>query len=792
MSKFTTSFSKPNQKGFTLFSIVITIGVFVIAVLLVSSMVAKEESYNKIVQQLRMSERQNTIADLARADALQTMNLAIRNDLQSTLENLRYEIDYRSTFQDLVYLDSQTQKGIVPYWFNKSVITSHVATGVRNFLQTYALGTGQQFEGYDIFIIYPQNRIPAVLEEGQEPESVFWSEILAKSISEEGVERIVAPKDCDSDECDGTFYLVVDTRKLTEDAYLKLPKLHISSFSEQSTAFEAIEKVILPKGRHMIYVPVRLFKAVALAQNYAQNYRNARTSQGWNNWQLGMCEKNKCSPESSIKSSATPSEWSYFCPGSSGWNEQYDSIQKTYGNIGYDPSNIVDIQSKFVKDTENEICNIPTTGVLHSSIELQTSQNCNIDKSLLAGDIRLLTKPSKIIVKQPCLSAQTINQMNNFYLNPQGSRLSPASERCYREEVEQCLIFHSNEGDNERRKQGSSLNYNQLPSSYFDPGKNTSASVRKSSYSKDQEATIHKENHCLGRFNNQNTVNTNFSSIVGIDEVKAGVFNPIQGGYGMLSGRPQFNETLTRKSDYDSFQALMDLGHCDSTRGTNFCNENGFSTISYSSEPYIQKYVDKKGGIWRQEGLLALLNQSTINNSNRIEFKNQGTVSGFPTNMDIALEEATLSSCAKLEQIKIPLKFEETDSRYKIDKNKELVFTLIIKDDTYTDFNGKFNSIDSTLQSMVDDLGNRTEVYFSKLRSGDLSECSSFLPKCGFSSDPDSEPWCESWNPNEDICMTTYDKHLTPAQGNNEPSIGKCVPKVNSSEFAGFKIPVCS
>ena len=71
-----------NQRGFTLFTALISFVLIFLVVLLVQIMISSERTTSEIISDVEEEQEMQAIADLARADALQAFNLTMREAIE--------------------------------------------------------------------------------------------------------------------------------------------------------------------------------------------------------------------------------------------------------------------------------------------------------------------------------------------------------------------------------------------------------------------------------------------------------------------------------------------------------------------------------------------------------------------------------------------------------------------------------------------------------------------------------------------------------------------------------------
>jgi hypothetical protein len=241
------------EKGFTLFTALLSFILILVAGLLINTMITAERTSNEVVLEVEAQSRMQTVADLTRADALQVVNYGIRNAIE----------EYTQTPDNQYPYSARTQKwqDVIDHFSNfffgesgGSILAGRIASNLQIIVQSGPRKIGN----YTIEI-----------KGGQEPE-------LKRAIQNALNETIAAGNEyvhvvqCDADtpphECVGTFYVDLDFSLIDDEDYEKLPSIHVL---DESTGRRIVEPVI-PKGRFRIYVPLRIFKALKYTHEIAQ------------------------------------------------------------------------------------------------------------------------------------------------------------------------------------------------------------------------------------------------------------------------------------------------------------------------------------------------------------------------------------------------------------------------------------------------------------------------------------------------------------------------------------------
>lgn len=242
-----------NQRGFTLFTALLSFILILLAGLLVNTMINAERTSNEVILEVEAQSRMQSLADLTRADALQVVNYGIRNAIEEYSQNQGNAYPYSS--QTLSW--QSVQDDFSNFFFgqgNGSILAGRIAANLYVIVQSNPRKIG----GYTI-----------TTKGGQEPEiRQAIQNVLSQTNS--GAQNFLQVVSCDETtspkDCVGTFYVNLDFSLLSDADFEKLPAIHVY---DEATGRELVEPVI-PRGKFRIYVPLRLFKALKYAHEIAQ------------------------------------------------------------------------------------------------------------------------------------------------------------------------------------------------------------------------------------------------------------------------------------------------------------------------------------------------------------------------------------------------------------------------------------------------------------------------------------------------------------------------------------------
>ncbi len=240
-----------DSKGFNLFTALVSFLLIALSVLLINGMIQSERSAStRISQEQRMAELQ-AVADISRSDAIQVFNYSLRKTIEDWMTDKNTGGITLDFMQDREWDD--IKRKFAEAKFGGTEGGRQFAEFTSASLQAIFFGEGS-FGSYSISI------------EGEETFEEMLYELTKKSVEDDDFFEVIDcptgnPKNCDK----GTFYVNLKVAKLSQEEYEKLPRIRVIN---KSTGDE-IKEIILPRANFRIYVPLRVFKAIAEARAIA-------------------------------------------------------------------------------------------------------------------------------------------------------------------------------------------------------------------------------------------------------------------------------------------------------------------------------------------------------------------------------------------------------------------------------------------------------------------------------------------------------------------------------------------
>ena len=234
-------------KGFTLFTALVSFALIALTALLVQGMIKAERDSLNLLSNIEEQAELQAIADLERADALNTFNFSLRFALEEYFTNP--EQGGVLNIQGKNW--SELKKNFAQVYFagvrDAGGESRQFATFLTDQLKSSLQGTKQLGQNLIRFENNEQDTLEAL------------TATLSESVEEDEFFEIVGDEACemgDSQKCIGTFYITLDTTKLTDEQYEKLPKVEVKNLQTG----RIVKQAILPRGKFKFFVPLRFFK----------------------------------------------------------------------------------------------------------------------------------------------------------------------------------------------------------------------------------------------------------------------------------------------------------------------------------------------------------------------------------------------------------------------------------------------------------------------------------------------------------------------------------------------------
>lgn len=285
MARAQHDFPGSGQRGFTLFTALVAFILIVLAMLLVQSMISTERNVSDTISDISEQEDMQAIADLSRADALQVFNFGIRYSIETFSTEDRAPKDglpdnpfpmFTGTSSRWIDLESEFVKDRFSVSPSGTQQQNKFATITAKHLISI-LERSDDSRGYRIDLAKPDEaRMTSVLEKtfNKSADASDFFEVIRCDPG--GVSS--ASSDFYKN-CIGSFYVTLDLSRgsIDDQQYETFPQIRV----ENQLTHRVLKEPIMPRGKVRIYVPVRLFKALAGAWVLAKGGGNGIFDSGF-------------------------------------------------------------------------------------------------------------------------------------------------------------------------------------------------------------------------------------------------------------------------------------------------------------------------------------------------------------------------------------------------------------------------------------------------------------------------------------------------------------------------------
>jgi len=238
----------PGNKGFNLFTAMVSLLLISVALILVFNMIKTEDTYLTMIEDKSSAADLIATADIVRADAYDLFVVSLREKWESykSIESNPFYIS-----RDLVDMswDSFVQTMGNEEFFGHG-FTTYFAEALINKLKYTMDPVGYKVE---------------ISNDGDLQDENGFADIVDSMFAEGGYKLDVVGCGTDDNDCIGSFYLTLDARGLSDANFEKLPKVTVLRYKNN----EAIERPVLGRQIYRIYMPWRGFQAFRTARRIA-------------------------------------------------------------------------------------------------------------------------------------------------------------------------------------------------------------------------------------------------------------------------------------------------------------------------------------------------------------------------------------------------------------------------------------------------------------------------------------------------------------------------------------------
>ncbi|GEM_PF-2337847 len=289
-----------NQKAFNLFTALVSFVLIMLTMLLINSMTETESSTIATINDISAQAQMQTAADLARADAIQLFNYGLRFRIEDWLSR---PTNWYPLYANKKWSEIKKDYACVNFGgcagANSGVqfanITAETMMGI--------LEVGQSFGRYEINLEKDETSLREALQTivGASVDSGEFFEVVGCNLPET---KFRTAEDSEIEQkirdCTGTFYVKLKMGMIDDATYEKLPRIVVVN----SATGDYLKEGILPHADFRIYVPLRIFKAIAQAKYYADTQLFEQNDY-FKSIALGMCDAVKCAPRKDGLGTAT-------------------------------------------------------------------------------------------------------------------------------------------------------------------------------------------------------------------------------------------------------------------------------------------------------------------------------------------------------------------------------------------------------------------------------------------------------------------------------------------------------
>lgn len=467
-----------NKRAFNLFTALVSFVLIMLTMLLVNSMTAKEGSTVSTINDISAQAQMQTAADLARADAMQVFNYSLRQRIETWLSSPTnwYVLTKGKNWNDIVKdyacvnfggcpryrcsdnanTECDCPKDTVTQIKPQSCASSDCGGGecsnqsgvqfadVTANTMSGLLEMGQTSGRYDIQLEDNQDELRKALVEinQRSVDKGEFFEVVDCELPETGAskEQIQA--------CLGTFYVKLKMSLIDDETYEKLPKIVVKNI----TTGDYLKQGILPHADFRIYVPLRIFKAIAQTKYYAENSIFLNNDY-FGSLKLGLCDAG-CIPREyagnstgngTLSGSACPNTPDMYLP--NGAKDKVKTVKlknkngTVIGNYNSEEPDSMKMQLQLI--VKQEICDTAATDDL---IDVDPYDDLNLVKDPAAtgcgifnSEVTVITLPSKRILAEPytfdttanCATTQQINAKIRFRETNPKYKINKKNENIY-------------------------------------------------------------------------------------------------------------------------------------------------------------------------------------------------------------------------------------------------------------------------------------------------------------------------------------------------------------------------
>ena len=323
-----------DRKGFTLFTALVSFVLILLSAMLVQTMIKAERDRTEVISNISEQAEMQAMADLARAEALQTFNYAIRKDMEEFFDNTKnpnnrieiYPQDH--SFEEIKENFAKRFFGVGGQGEQESEDAGEQFANQMAITMTEVLPRTKYIGPYEISI---QFKGKTEIDQRKNLNTGLIKLMILSA--EKGFFEVVDCENGDPKNCLGTFYLNLRIGELDDETYESFPQIKVKNLMTD----RVLQESIFPRGDIKLYVPIRLFKAIAEARSLALEYKKEDSSSWKSNYgifsprihneieemKLGMCDPNYCNVRTNPYLEPKAKNMAQPCPNTSTFENGY-------------------------------------------------------------------------------------------------------------------------------------------------------------------------------------------------------------------------------------------------------------------------------------------------------------------------------------------------------------------------------------------------------------------------------------------------------------------------------------
>ncbi len=362
-----------DERAFNMFTALVAFILIALSALLVQQMTASERTAYEVIRSIECKSEIKAISDMKRADTFQTFNYLLRYRIADFFGSSPTELNMRGKDWDTLVHDFQTEK------FGSN------ARNFANFTVTWLIALYSDMPAY--YGKCGTYQIKTVDWGNRKEEMIDGLEdVFKQNIENDDFIEVIECENGDPYNCpSGAFYITLDLTQIEEETYDKLPAIEITNLNNGNM----IKEIILPRRKFKIYVPVRIFKALAEVHSFAKfpgndyGFFSPRLHNELEMMKLGYCDAGYCNPRTNPYTPPATDVGAKSCSRSDspdridnvelcGAGDSFTSrLDSDYGVCTpapeqYNPRNLTTMQDKLKDIVKRRLCfianNTPGTG----------------------------------------------------------------------------------------------------------------------------------------------------------------------------------------------------------------------------------------------------------------------------------------------------------------------------------------------------------------------------------------------------------------------------------------------